>query len=69
MSEPPVLRVVSGHPDDAELAAVVAVLMAAARTPAPAAAPAPRTLWGAPATLVRPGGLPPAGWTAARFPG
>ena len=60
MSEPLELRVVSGSPDDAELAAVVAVLLAAGRP-----APAPpdggrRSLWGDPATLVRQGApLPP----------
>lgn len=69
MSDPLELRVVSGRPDDAELAAVVAVLLAASARPA--AAPAGdgwKSLWGDPATMVRRAGAPqPGGWAAPRF--
>lgn len=67
MNDPLGLRVVSGHPDDAELAALVAVLLAAA-APAPAAATDRRSgLWGHPATLVRAAGVPQVGgWAAPR---
>lgn len=56
----PVLRVVSGRPDDTELAAIVAVLLAR-----PPAAPAARTAragsWGDPAVMLgRP--TPRVGW-------
>ena len=68
MSEPLELRVVSGAPDDAELAAVVAVLLAAARPAASSGGAAPRPRWGDPATLVRRGApLPPGGWAAPRL--
>ncbi|HWD06534.1 MAG TPA: acyl-CoA carboxylase subunit epsilon [Amycolatopsis sp.] len=46
MSERPLLRIVRGNPDDAELAALTAVLAAtAAASAASAPAPARRTSW------------------------
>ncbi len=70
MNEPLQLRVVAGCPDDTELAALVAVLVAAASRPTSGPAPTATTgrrPWGHPATLVRRAGdLPPGGWTALR---
>ncbi|MFI5606276.1 acyl-CoA carboxylase subunit epsilon [Amycolatopsis sp. NPDC051903] len=45
MSERPLLRVLRGNPDDAELAALTAVVAAAAASAATAPAPARRTSW------------------------
>jgi len=65
----PRIQVVSGRPDDVELAAVVAVLLARAAvragTGGPGAAAAPGT-WGAPSTLVRQ--VPPVSWGVALGP-
>jgi len=48
----PLLRVVRGNPDDAELAALTAVVAAAA-THAPPSKPPRRSWWGDKATLAR----------------
>lgn len=66
---PPVVRVVSGHPDPGELAAVVAVLLSRSGAQQGAGAGGEvrgGALWGAPSTLVRRGGGPhPGGWGGA----
>jgi hypothetical protein len=67
VSEPLELRVVSGVPDDAELAAVVAVLLASASRRARPGEDGRRSLWGHPATLVRlPRAPQPGGWASPR---
>jgi hypothetical protein len=69
-NERPLLRVVHGSPDDAELAALTAVVLgiaAASSTPAPE--PAPRSRWADRAALVRrplPSG--PGAWRASGLP-
>ncbi|HEY0639059.1 MAG TPA: acyl-CoA carboxylase subunit epsilon, partial [Pseudonocardiaceae bacterium] len=45
MSDRPVLRVVRGEPDDAELAALTLVVTALAAAPAAADRPEPRSAW------------------------
>ncbi|MFI9385175.1 acyl-CoA carboxylase epsilon subunit [Kutzneria sp. NPDC052558] len=57
----PLLRVVRGNPDDAELAALAAVVSAVAAAPAPAEEPAARSRWGMPqlGRQLRPG---PGAW-------
>jgi len=69
VSAPLELRVVSGRPDDTELAAVVAVLLAAvSRSSGAPVGGGRRSLWGDPAALVRRGGSPqPGGWAAPRL--
>lgn len=65
---PPVVQVVSGRPDDRELAALVTVLLSragAAQAAGPGGGARAPGLWGAPATLVRGGGGRPAGWGGA----
>jgi hypothetical protein len=52
-NERPLLRVVRGNPDDAELAALTAVVAVAATTHAPPSKPPLRTWWGDKATAVR----------------
>jgi len=68
VSAPLELRVVSGRPDDTELAAVVAVLLAAVSRSSGPPGVGGRSLWGDPAALVRRGGSPqPGGWAAPRL--
>jgi len=69
VSERALLTVVRGLPTDEELAAVVALVTARSAASAPAAAAAPRSLWGAPASAVRrplPSG--PGAWRASSLP-
>jgi hypothetical protein len=66
----PLLRIVQGSPDDAELAALTAVVLAvAARSTTPPPAQPARSLWANRADLVRrplhPG---PGAWRAAGLP-
>ena len=63
----PLLRVVRGEPDDAELAALIAVVAAASSAPAPAAEPEPNA-WNDRSRLVR-GPLPhgPGAWHASAW--
>lgn len=64
---PPLLRVVRGEPDPAELAAVVAVV--AARSAGGEAAPRPLSVWSARSRLVRPPLRPgPGAWRASAWP-
>lgn len=64
----PLLRVLRGAPDAAELAAVTAVLAAFPRRPA-AAAPVPRSSWASPARAVDRTPAPgPGGWRASALP-
>ncbi|ONI85909.1 acetyl-CoA carboxylase biotin carboxyl carrier protein subunit [Actinosynnema sp. ALI-1.44] len=64
----PLLRIVRGTPDDAELAALTAVV-ASLPGPAEEAEPEQRSAWGDPASRmraqVRPG---PGAWRASGFP-
>ena len=62
----PVLRVVRGTPDPAELAALVAVV-AALSGRGSGVAPRPRSAWSDPARLVR-GSLPSGGWRSSAAP-
>ncbi|MDH4158981.1 MAG: acyl-CoA carboxylase subunit epsilon [Actinomycetota bacterium] len=63
----PVLRVVRGQPDAAELAAVVAVVTAS-RSPTDGG-PRPLSVWAARSRLVRPQLRPAAGaWRASAWP-
>jgi hypothetical protein len=62
----PVLRIVRGNPDAAELAALVAVV-AAASAGGDTTPPAPRSAWAAPARSVR-GTLPGGGWRSSYSP-
>ncbi|SFB34141.1 Acyl-CoA carboxylase epsilon subunit [Amycolatopsis marina] len=66
----PLLRVVRGNPDDAELAAVTAVVAAAASGEASAPDAPRRSRWSDPAarlrTPLRPG---PGAWRASALPG
>jgi hypothetical protein len=52
-NERPLLRVVRGNPDDAELAALTAVVAVAATTHAPPTKPPRRSWWGDRATGMR----------------
>lgn len=68
-SHRPVLRIVRGNPDDAELAALTAVITAAAVAPAAPAAPVRRSAWADRSRLVRrplPHG--PGAWRASSLP-
>ncbi|GAA4831401.1 acyl-CoA carboxylase subunit epsilon [Saccharopolyspora rosea] len=72
----PVLRVVRGNPDDAEVAALVAALTGLAAASTPAAEPErPMSLWGDPAAALRhPAGRRPLrpgphAWRASALPG
>jgi hypothetical protein len=64
---PPVLRVVRGAPTPEELAAVIALVVARSGGAAPAAAPAPASLWSAPQLrpTLHPG---PGAWRASALP-
>ena len=57
----PLLRVVRGDPDDAELAVLTAVVSAIAAAPAPADEPAAPSQWGRP-QLRRPIAPGPGAW-------
>ena len=67
MTEPTTFRVTRGEPTDAELAAVVAVLSAAASASPPAAAESPRSGWVLRSRNLRP--TPPRGLDAWRMSG
>ena len=67
MSTPLELRVVSGRPDDTELAALVAVLLAAASRWSRPPTTTRAVTWGHPVTLVRRGGPQPGGWDTPRL--
>ncbi|WP_026424579.1 acyl-CoA carboxylase subunit epsilon [Actinokineospora inagensis] len=65
----PLLRVVRGTPDDAELAALTTVIAAVASTPANTAQPAPPSTWSNRSAAVRrplPHG--PGAWRASVLP-
>ncbi|HVV13165.1 acyl-CoA carboxylase subunit epsilon [Amycolatopsis sp.] len=65
----PFLRIVKGNPDDAELAALTAVLAAAASAPAAATAPLRRSEWANRArTLRQPLQHGPGAWRASGLP-
>jgi len=65
----PLLRVVRGNPDDAELAALTAVVLAAAAAPGPAAAPHRTSWWNDRARGVGASAAPGDGaWRAAALP-
>ncbi|WP_158892052.1 acyl-CoA carboxylase subunit epsilon [Amycolatopsis anabasis] len=65
----PLLRVVRGNPDDAELAALTAVITAAAANPGPPPAPPRRSRWADRAAgLRRPLHPGPGGWRASAYP-
>ena len=65
----PLLRVVRGTPDDAELAALTTVVLGVATAAAATPVPAPRSRWADRAALVRrplPAG--PGAWRASGLP-
>lgn len=65
----PLLRVVRGTPDDAELAALTAVVAALAAGDSPEPAPRPRSRWADRAALVRaPLPVGPGAWRASGLP-
>ncbi|MEV0678295.1 acyl-CoA carboxylase subunit epsilon [Actinosynnema sp. NPDC050436] len=69
MSERPYLSVVRGNPDDAELAALTAVLANLATTGEAPDAPAPRSSWADRSRLVRPPlAHGPGAWRASGLP-
>jgi hypothetical protein len=72
MTEPadrPLLRVVRGTPDDAELAALTTVVLGLASAPAPEPTPPVRSRWADRAALVRQPLRPgPGAWRAAGLP-
>ncbi|GAA3539892.1 acyl-CoA carboxylase subunit epsilon [Amycolatopsis ultiminotia] len=69
MTDAPLLRVVRGNPDDAELAALTAVVAAAAATPAPAGKKRRTSWWGDRATAVHAPQAPGEGaWRASALP-
>jgi hypothetical protein len=64
----PLLRIVRGEPDDAELAALTAVVLGVRSTAAPE--PAQRSRWADRAALVRrPLPVGPGAWRASGLPG
>ena len=64
----PLLRIVRGEPDDAELAALTVVVLGVSRS-AVASEPAPRSRWSDRATLVRrPLPVGPGAWRASGLP-
>jgi hypothetical protein len=68
-TEPPLLRVVKGTPDEAELAALTAVIAAAAAAPAERPTPPRRSWWGDKAVAVRQPPHPGEGaWRASALP-
>jgi hypothetical protein len=65
----PLLRIVRGEPDDAELAALTAVVLSLASAPTPNSEPAPRSRWADRAALVRqPLPFGPGAWRASGLP-
>jgi hypothetical protein len=67
--EGPLLRVVRGNPDDAELAALTAVVAVAASTPDPEPKPPRRSWWGDKGMGVRQPPRPGEGaWRASALP-
>ncbi|RSM54254.1 acetyl-CoA carboxylase biotin carboxyl carrier protein subunit [Amycolatopsis sp. WAC 01375] len=67
--ETPLLKVVRGNPDDAELAALTAVVAAAAGARAPEPAPKRDSWWADKASLVRAPLAPGEGaWRASALP-
>jgi hypothetical protein len=70
MTERPLLRVVRGTPDDAELAALTAVVAGmAGRAEEPAAVARPRSWWADRSALVRqPLSAGPGAWKASGLP-
>jgi hypothetical protein len=69
VSAGPLLRVVRGAPDDAELAALTAVVAALSSAPPEERAAAPRSAWGDPGRRMR--ALPqpgPGAWPASGLP-
>ncbi|HEX4700901.1 MAG TPA: acyl-CoA carboxylase subunit epsilon [Pseudonocardiaceae bacterium] len=65
----PVLRVVHGSPDDAELAALTAVVLAVANGSASVDEPAPPSRWADRAALMPPHVHPgPGAWRASGLP-
>jgi hypothetical protein len=75
MSDAPVLRIVHGHPDDAEIAAVTTALIAVRSATAAPPPPAPMSLWADRAAALRhPQGRRPLrpgqhAWRASTLPG
>jgi len=66
----PLLRVVRGDPSDEELAALVSVIAARSVAAAGVRPEQPRSAWGHPASMVRPGHRPgPDGWRRSALPG
>ncbi|PKV91862.1 acyl-CoA carboxylase epsilon subunit-like protein [Amycolatopsis echigonensis] len=69
MTDAPLLRVVRGNPDDAELAALTAVVVSAASASAPAPAPRRTSWWGDRAAAVHAPLAPGDGaWRASSLP-
>ncbi|MTD59039.1 acyl-CoA carboxylase subunit epsilon [Amycolatopsis pithecellobii] len=69
MSDEPLLRIVRGHPDDDELAALTAVVAAVASAPAGPERPERRSRWADRAALLRQVPHPGEGaWRASGFP-
>ncbi|HEX4723479.1 MAG TPA: acyl-CoA carboxylase subunit epsilon [Pseudonocardiaceae bacterium] len=69
MTDEPLLRVVRGEPDDAELAALTAVVLSLASAATPTPEPAARSRWADRAALVRrPLPFGPGAWRAAGLP-
>lgn len=65
----PLLRIVRGTPDDAELAALTAVVAGLAARRRPAEEPPPRSRWADRAALLRPMPAPgPGAWAASARP-
>ena len=66
---PPLVKVILGNPNDEELAALVALLVAAGSN-APAEPAAPQRRWASPATRLRSAayGPRPGGWRASGLP-
>ncbi|RJQ68041.1 acyl-CoA carboxylase subunit epsilon [Pseudonocardiaceae bacterium YIM PH 21723] len=69
MSDRPVLRIVRGEPDAAELAALTAVVAGLASSGAPAAEDKPKSAWNERAALLRrPLHHGPGAWRASGLP-
>jgi hypothetical protein len=65
----PLLRIVRGEPDDAELAALTAVVLSVAAAAAATPEPASRSRWADRAALVRrPTASGPGAWRASGLP-
>ncbi|WP_037365982.1 acyl-CoA carboxylase epsilon subunit [Amycolatopsis orientalis] len=69
MTDTPLLRVVRGNPDDAELAALTAVVATAASASAPAPKPRRTSWWGDRAAAVHaPAAAGDGAWRASALP-